>query len=608
MNIIYNKKIRTIILITILVTLLSAFSLFCILFSRDYKTPEGGISYLNFTGSYSINNSDIYYKLPTNDYKKITVNNAYEIEFDLQFNRPIFRGERINIYADMVAIEAFYNGHQVLAFGDKANLPDIVSSVGNCWTYFNSVGINNTDTVKFKITSPYGHINPNYINKFLSSLSVGSYDNLLKSEIETNLFIILGAVLSFIAGFILLIMNLAFKLMKTPYSINGISCCLLIMSSALLLFLNCSCISLIFNNAFLVTMTRYVILLFIPFLLLMYTEKFVHNKRIDSTISLLMIIWSSCIVAFFIGQSSGLLDYYTFSKYIKAAAVILMTANALFFIADYKKNKNKDKKILLIASLVFNLCITIELIFKISSGEFYIYIFECGLLLFAILQFVVLMIFSKRNYEQAIRTNEMENELIQSKISIMLSQIQPHFLYNTLVVIRQLCDINPKMAKEAVTEFANYLRGNLDSLTLNTTIPFEKEMEHVENYISLEKKRFGDKINIEYDIDCIDFEVPSLTIQTVVENAIRHGISKRKSGGTVTISTKESENNYYIEIYDNGVGVDLTRTPESNKDGRSHIGIENAKKRIESMCFGTLTIDSTPSIGTTVLITIPKLN
>ena len=218
------------------------------------------------------------------------------------------------------------------------------------------------------------------------------------------------------------------------------------------------------------------------------------------------------------------------------------------------------------------------------------------------------MIFSKRNYEQAIRTNEMENELIQSKISIMLSQIQPHFLYNTLVVIRQLCDINPKMAKEAVTEFANYLRGNLDSLTLNTTIPFEKEMEHVENYISLEKKRFGDKINIEYDIDCIDFEVPSLTIQTVVENAIRHGISKRKSGGTVTISTKESENNYYIEIYDNGVGVDLTQRPESNKDGRSHIGIENAKKRIESMCFGTLTIDSTPSIGTTVLITIPKLN
>lgn len=138
----------------------------------------------------------------------------------------------------------------------------------------------------------------------------------------------------------------------------------------------------------------------------------------------------------------------------------------------------------------------IELMFRINSGEFFVYIFECGLLLFAILQFVVLMIFSKRNYEQAIRTKEMENELIQSKISIMLSQIQPHFLYNTLVVIRQLCDINPKMAKEAVTEFANYLRGNLDSLTLNTTIPFEKEMEHVENYISLEKRDLVIKLTL----------------------------------------------------------------------------------------------------------------
>lgn len=298
MNIIYNKKTRTIILITILVMLLSAFSVFCILFSRDYKTPEGGISALDFTGSYSINNSDIFYKLPDEDYKNITINNAYEIEFDLQFDRPILRGERINIYADMVTIEAFCNDRQVLTFCDKASLPDIVSSVGNCWTYFNSTGIDVTDTVKFKITSPYGHINQHYINKFLSSLSVGSYDYLLKSEIETNLFIILGAVLSFIVGFVLLIMNLAFKLMKTPYSINGISCCLLIMSSALLLFLNCSFISLVFNNAFLVTMTRYLILLFIPFLLLMYTEKFVHNKHIDSTISLLMIIWALCIAAF----------------------------------------------------------------------------------------------------------------------------------------------------------------------------------------------------------------------------------------------------------------------------------------------------------------------
>ena len=130
-------------------------------------------------------------------------------------------------------------------------------------------------------------------------------------------------------------------------------------------------------------------------------------------------------------------------------------------------------------------------------------------------------------------------------------------------------------------------------------------MEHIENYVSLEKKRFGDKINLEYDIECLDFDVPSLTVQTIVENAIRHGITKRKEGGTVTIRTRETKKYYEIEVHDNGVGMDLTKPPEYS-DNRSHIGLDNVRKRVESICNGEVLFNSTPNIGTTVYMSIPK--
>ena len=103
------------------------------------------------------------------------------------------------------------------------------------------------------------------------------------------------------------------------------------------------------------------------------------------------------------------------------------------------------------------------------------------------------------------KITELENELLQNQISVMLSQIRPHFLYNSLVTIQELCLIDPEMASEAVREFSNYLRVNMDSLSIKHPVPFENELRHLETYLFLEKKRFGDKLNIVYDIftrDC----------------------------------------------------------------------------------------------------------
>ena len=200
------------------------------------------------------------------------------------------------------------------------------------------------------------------------------------------------------------------------------------------------------------------------------------------------------------------------------------------------------------------------------------------------------------------QAHELENELAESRVSVMLSQIKPHFLYNSLVAIRELCIASPETASEAVEEFSNYLRGNLDSLSLRTPILFERELQHVKTYLSLEKRRFEDRLKIEYDIKAQNFLIPALTLQLIVENAVRHGVTKREEGGTVSIKTEETLHDVIITVTDNGVGFDVTGL----KENYIHVGLENAKNRLAAMCNGDLSIDSKKDIGTTVTIAIPK--
>jgi len=207
-------------------------------------------------------------------------------------------------------------------------------------------------------------------------------------------------------------------------------------------------------------------------------------------------------------------------------------------------------------------------------------------------------------YKAMSEKRAMEHELAQSKISTMISQIQPHFMYNTLAVIKHLCDTDPQTAKETIIEFSNYLRGNLDSLSQIELIPFDKELAHTETYLKIEKKRFDDMLNINYDIKVRDFCLPALTLQPIVENAVRYGVTKKEDGGAVTISTEETDNAFLIAVTDDGVGFDTQN--QQTQNGRRHIGIENVRNRIFSMCGGTIDIQSKPGEGTKAVISIPK--
>lgn len=144
----------------------------------------------------------------------------------------------------------------------------------------------------------------------------------------------------------------------------------------------------------------------------------------------------------------------------------------------------------------------------------------------------------------------------------------------------------------------------MDSLSTNYPISFKKELEHLENYLSIERLRFP-YITIVYDISYDNFALPALTIQPLVENAIRYGVTQRSdNNGLITISSWKDDCNCYVSIIDNGVGFNPL---EVQYDGRSHIGISNTKKRLEAMCNGSIVIESTKGIGTCINICIPIL-
>lgn len=187
----------------------------------------------------------------------------------------------------------------------------------------------------------------------------------------------------------------------------------------------------------------------------------------------------------------------------------------------------------------------------------------------------------------------------RQKNALMLSQINPHFVYNTLSTIAAMCDTSPKQAKYLTIDFSQYLRRNIGSLTSEELIPFEQEMEHVACYLKIEKARFRERLNVIYSTQCKDFSVPPLTVQPLVENAIKHGITKKANGGTIKITSFEEDTHYVIEIIDDGVGFDSETT-------EMHVGIQNVQNRLAATCRGTVTIKSTLGVGTRVTIEIPK--
>ena len=321
------------------------------------------------------------------------------------------------------------------------------------------------------------------------------------------------------------------------------------------------------------------------------------NRAVGNVIILLYLL---LIILLTVLHFTGVIDIYASTPYAMAFTAICSVILAVFLVLETRSNKKNIYMLVSWIPLVVTVLIdAVDRYLHFSRIDFFI----IGLSITMLYQLVRLVLDLRTQYKEAIRYQQMQKELYEAKVSVMVSQIQPHFMYNALSSIAMLCKLDPETAYQATITFSQYLRSNMDSLKQTTPIPFEKELEHLKKYLYIEKLRFGKKLNIEYDIQTTDFELPQLSIQPLAENAVKHGISKKRGGGTLTIATKETDTAYEVIVSDDGLGFDPN---EVKNDGRSHIGMENIRRRLEEMCNAEVVINSVIGEGTVARVIIPK--
>lgn len=350
-----------------------------------------------------------------------------------------------------------------------------------------------------------------------------------------------------------------------------------------------------------------------------YQLAFLSLKMLAIALSLFLIIecpakfkkYGCCIlgisiVNLFVTSILHVLNICDFMETNVITSVILFLEVVIYvvnFICQMKKDINKKYihiefvgVVILVISFLLEMILFYANRFN-NTGTFC----NIGILIFILLLYAssMLDLINKANL-----STKYEAQLKEAKNYLMLSQMKPHFIYNTLGAIRTMIISSPQTAYDMVTYFSKYLRANINTIDPKEQILFSKELEHIKSYVEIEKIRFVDRIHVEYSIERDDFFVPPLTIQPLVENAIKHGICKKIEGGHLKISSFESSNNYIVTIEDDGVGFDPDQL--NSKEKEESVGLNNIQFRLREIAQAQIKIESVLNKGTKVTVFFNK--
>lgn len=282
---------------------------------------------------------------------------------------------------------------------------------------------------------------------------------------------------------------------------------------------------------------------------------------------------------FFRGQ------FYAFFVTPLAVCMILNTTGLFFRV---KKLPKKYFIALLIYFLYMTTAILIHMFYEVEVAV------VLGMALFALVSFALIL---SDNMERHIR---QEHQIAHQRAEILILQMRPHFIYNTMMGIYYLCDQDAQKAKQVTLDFTTYLRKNFAAIASEDTVPFTDELEHSRAYLAVEQAQFEDTLFVSFDTPHTLFRVPPLTMQPLVENAVKHGMKSGKGPIHISVVTRKTDKGSEIIVEDDGSGFDPV------EDNEPHIALNNIRQRLEMMCKGTLEIKAREGGGTSVKVTIPE--
>ena len=601
------KKSHFLIAGVIFLLLLSVFLLWFYNSTSSQAIPAL-IAQVHFDGEYQIEGGE-WHKIVEGEHIPATKGDVI-----LRGNFHMFTpdGEYVGIYRGDLPI-AFFVNHINLTFIEGDGEPFIIdvenplygnSACGVSWTAHTFLS-GEEETIKIIVHNPHGFGNETAIDEMLSRIALWSGIDFEKNVLDSGdvqrdiglVLVIFSLMLLGIALFSSLInvksnpiiwvtgLVAMFAGVYFAYSANGVS----LWSESVV------------TNTALLSFSMMFYMLFLSMSIVFFLKK---TKKIGSiTVSVMALVDA---VLFVLPVMIDVLFYDTLPWWICAQTI----ANIVLVVCLIKElcvGVGREKWIYVVSLLPL-------IAFQTDAVGVWLGAWKGGIIskyLFIVLFAIALILVLKlvpRSINAANKAKELEMEkivlnaqLADSRISTMMSQIRPHFIYNTLGSIEQLCKLDPPKAGELVHNFAKYLRGNFGELDNPKPILMSQEMEHVRHYISIENVRFPD-MTFTFEMNSDDFHIPALTIQPIVENAIKHGLMKLQNGGTIHVATYETNTDYFISVEDDGVGFDTSAL----LDDRKHVGLRNIRERLKVMVNGTLDIESTIGVGTKVVVKIPK--
>ena len=352
------------------------------------------------------------------------------------------------------------------------------------------------------------------------------------------------------------------------------------------------------------------ILLFYPILLLLMTRRFSGEfSRRAAFISCGVGVAGSLFVL--------ILPVSVFTQYVTAAEALLflniLYTAAMLWVSAMRKRKSA---LPMFASVLLLLSLTaydtLYQMGKIDSSVGEISAF--GFFTFLLIESYAISKDYAESFQhvqelsvQLMESDRLKERIRKTEMAFLQSQIKPHFLYNTLSVIDEYCIVDPHEASRLIGSLAQYLRQSFGSRNLEDCIPVNMELSLVKNYVEIEQARFDDLI-VAYDLDYGDeFSLPPLTIQPLVENAIRHGVRRQSGPGRVAISIRRQPGTVSVSIRDNGAGIPADKLETLLSVPTDSVGLINIHNRLLHMYGKGLAIQSAVGEGTTVSFTIPVM-
>ena len=520
------------------------------------------------------------------------------------FLREMGEGWQLNFYRNHIGIQIAVNGQQIYQ-DDILAIPDLkpelfASMCVRAWMGTLVPAIGPEDTIEIYLHNPHVCGNKTAYRDFLTTLCS---DPVEWSILELNLaphgerFRILG-VLFAATSLMLLGASIAAVIMRIPVGGTLLKLGLLTLFTGGYVAFDSIDVSYWSDLNIFNTYTCQLCMMLAAFCLCHFMSDTLTGKkqRVAKIAVLLSALLNSVLILL---SFIGVTVIYDTLPYWAAAQVVLCLLFMVFCVLEVLR---KDaKRLVPISAFILFAAILLDIF---GLGANIVWRAPFSKIVFALLFVIHIVAAAKgivENHRASIRAAKLEKELEDSRIAIMLSQIKPHFLYNVLNTIYHLYRKEPETAQDAVSSFAEYLRCNMLSIEKSEPIPFSEEYQHIQTYLSLEQIRFRGKLDVIYDVEVTDFKLPPLTVEPLVENAVKHGVTKKRGGGSVTVSTRRTDECVLVTVADTGVGFDPNTYMD---DGKPHVGIRNVRDRLEKMVGGSLSITSTES-GTVAVVTIP---